>query len=247
MRIRLIVSYDGSNYCGFQKQPNVKTIQGEIEKVLEKTFKKYIKTIGASRTDAKVHALDQSITFDIDEIKMKPCKIAGILNRKLPKDIRIIKSEETKKEFHPRYNAKKKIYEYRVINDDEMHPIHRNYAIKVSGNIDMELMIKGSKKLIGTYDFRGFSNEGSDPTTTIRTIENIKITKENNIIIFEVIGNGFLYKMVRIIVGTLLDIGLGNKDIKIIDELLESKDRSKASKTAKPEGLTLKKIYYEVI
>lgn len=247
MRVKLVISYDGSEFYGYQRQEEKRTVQGVIEKILSDFFKIEIKTIGASRTDAKVHSKGQTLVFDIDRktVKMPVEKIYLVVNKILPQDIKVLSSKEVSENFNPRYDALKKVYIYTIYNGDILPPMYRNYMVLVKGHIDINKMEKAKNKLVGKHDFKGFSNVGSDIRNTVRTIESIDIIKVNNIIEIKIVGNGFLYNMVRIIASTLIEISLRKKNDNIIDKVLETRDRKLASKTGRPEGLTLDNILYK--
>ncbi len=246
MRVRLIISYDGTNYKGYQIQNNVPTIQQSIEKALISVYNNKVKTISASRTDTGVHALCQNVVFDIDKSYVPISKLYLVLNKHLPEDIKIIKSMQVKDTFNPRYDTLKKTYTYTIYNDGNMPPYYRNYMTQVHKKMDLESFKLAAESFIGTFDFIGFSSTGSDVKCTERTIYSFDVEICNNIIKCTITGSGFLYNMVRIIIGTLIDVGHGKIKPSEINEIILSKDRKRAGKTAKPNGLVLEKIYYEV-
>lgn len=243
--IKITVSYNGEKYSGWQKQPNSPGIEGEIEFACKKIFNlKEIKVIGSGRTDAGVHAIEQVANFKVDTT-IPVDKIAEILNNNLPKDISVTSSVEVDESFHSRHGAKRKIYRYQIYNSKVRNPFLRNISYQVKYDLDIEKMKKEVNYLIGKHDFAGFMSSGSSVKDTIRTIYDVDIHVEGDLIIFEIEGNGFLYNMVRIIAGTMVDIGRG----KINDSLkniIASRDRSKAGHTAPPQGLFLKKVYYDL-
>ena len=242
--ILILIEYDGTNYNGWQRQPNAASVQEEIEKAIYKITKKQTDIYGSGRTDAKVHALGQVANFHTDST-IPTEKFAVALNTNLPDDIVILNSIEVPEEFHSRYSAKVKTYRYRVLNTPVRRPIERNYAYHVREDLDLDIIKTMAKLLIGEHDFKAFSSSGSSVKTTIRTIYDIKITKENDIIEFEFTGNGFLYNMVRIIVGTLIE--LGKKSTRYdIQKALMTGDRGFAGPTAPPQGLFLKKVSYNL-
>ncbi len=245
MRIYLKISYNGSKYNGFQKQNDGSAVQNVIEEVLSTFFNKDIKTQGASRTDTGVHAFAQVVTFDIENVTIPADRYSKILNQKLPKDIVVVESKEVREDFHPRYSCVKKTYIYQIYNDEYMPPIYNDFMVNIKKKLDFEKMNEACKYLIGEHDFVGFSNKSDNNLkSTVREIYDAKITKIDKVITFEITGNGFLYNMVRIIVGTLIDIGLGKKEENVILEVINSKDRKVASQTAKAQGLTLKEIFH---
>ena len=240
--IKLTIQYNGKNYCGWQKQNNSLGIQGTIENAIKEITKEEVKIIGSGRTDAGVHALGQVANFNTNcNIPIE--KIPNALNSKLPKDISIINAQEMDLEFHSRYSAKGKKYRYMIYNNPYRSPIYNNISYFVKYDLDLEKMKKEAKALIGTHDFKGFMSSGSSVVDTVRTIYDIQIFKQEDLIIIEVEGNGFLYNMVRILVGTLVDIGRGRIDINMLS-IIESKSRSMAGHTAPAHGLFLKKVDY---
>lgn len=246
-RILLTISYDGTNYSGWQKQKNdtVKTVQGEFDKACERLFKAKIESIGASRTDAGVHALGQRVVIDVDTtIPVEKIPIA--LNSFLPDDIVAVDSEEVDKTFNPRFEAVNKTYEYKIYNKRFRNPLYRNYSEFVREELDVEKMNKASKAFIGEHDFKGFCSSGNSSKTTIRTIYDISVNNEGDFIVIRVTGNGFLYNMVRIIAGTLIYTGNGKINPCNMSDIIKSGDRTKAGKTAGPSGLTLVKIIYKI-
>ena len=244
-RIMLIVSYQGTNYCGWQKQKNAITIEETINKAISDLFGTEISVIGASRTDTGVHAKGNVAVFDTENMTIAADKVAYALNARLPKDIRIQKSEEVSIDFHPRYDKNRKKYSYKILNNPVEMPIYREYTYHVYGTLNMGLMRKAAQYLIGEHDFKAFCSVNTQVESTIRTIYDISITKnDDNIISIDIEGNGFLYNMVRIIVGTLLEVGIGKMDVERVKEILESKDRKNAGPTAPARGLILEWILY---
>lgn len=241
--IKLTIEYEGTNYGGWQSQDNVVTIQETIENAIKTLTKEEIKLNGSGRTDSKVHALEQVANFKTNSnIPGERYKYA--LKHLLPEDITILESEEVDMDFHARFSAKRKRYRYRVLNSELPRALYRNFSYHVPYPIDMDKMIRASKDLIGTHDFVSFMAARSVVKSTIRTIYGIDICKENDIIEFVVEGNSFLRNMVRIIVGTLLTIGLDRLDEKSIPDIINGKNRDEAGRTAPAQGLFLEKVYY---
>ena len=240
--IKITIQYNGKNYCGWQKQNNSPGIQGTIEKAIFDITREEVKITGSGRTDAGVHALGQVANFKINS-QIPVDRIPNALNAKLPKDISIVKAEEVDEDFHSRYSAKKKTYRYQIYNSLYRSPIYADISYPVKYDLDIDKMKKEAKSLIGTYDFKGFMSSGSSVTDTVRTIYNIEVSKSEDLIIIEIEGNGFLYNMVRIIAGTLVDIGRGRIAEKM-STIIESKSRSMAGHTAPAHGLFLKKVDY---
>ena len=242
--ILLIIEYDGTNYKGWQKQPDVISVQEKIEQILYKVTKEKIEIFGSGRTDAKVHALGQTANFNTN-CTIPAEKIATVLNTYLPDDIAIKESKEVSEDFHARYCAKGKTYKYRILNSPTKKPLEHNYSYHVKPELDLELMEYEAEFLIGKHDFKAFSNTGSSQKTSIRTIDNIKFSRIGDIIEIEFVGSGFLYNMVRIIVGTLVEIGKKSNRYHI-QSALETRERSFAGPTAPPQGLFLKKVSYNL-
>lgn len=248
MRIRLKISYDGTNYNGWQRQKGMQNnkiaIQNIIDDALSDIYKTEIKTIGASRTDAGVHALSQYAIYDIENSNLPPNKIYIILNQKLPEDIRVTESLVVSPDFHPRYNCVSKTYEYKVLNEQVQNPLTKNFMLLVKDDLDLQKMSSACEKFLGTHDFLGFSNKSEIEDTT-RTIFECYVTKQGNEFTFTVSGDGFLYNMVRIMVGTILDIGMNKRDADTIDELFKTKDRKTGVSTIRGCGLVLKSVVFD--
>lgn len=242
-RVKLTVAYDGTNYCGWQVQPNGITVQEVLNQCLSEFTGENIETIGASRTDAGVHALGNVAVFDT-EMRMPGDKFSFALNQRLPEDIRIQKSEEVDADFHPRYVKSQKTYEYRILNCRFPIPTERFYSHFTYIPLDVDKMKEAASYLIGEHDFKSFCGTGEQVKTTVRTVKEIQIEKSGDRITIRITGEGFLYNMVRIIAGTLMDIGGGLYPPEKMKEILEAKDRKKAGPTAPARGLTLMKIQY---
>ena len=242
-RVKLTVAYDGTNYCGWQVQPNGITVQEVLNQCLSEFTGENIETIGASRTDAGVHALGNVAVFDT-EMRMPGDKFSFALNQRLPEDIRIQKSEEVDADFHPRYVKSQKTYEYRILNCRFPIPTERFYSHFTYIPLDVDKMKEAALYLIGEHDFKSFCGTGAQVKTTVRTVKEIQIEKSGDRITIRITGEGFLYNMVRIIAGTLMDIGGGLYPPEKMKEILEAKDRKKAGPTAPARGLTLMKIQY---
>ena len=241
MRYKIVFSYDGSEYFGYAKQPNKKTIQGEIERVLRTIFQKEILIFGSGRTDKGVHAIGQVAHFDLDkEIDVQ--KILVSINKLLPSDIHINELKKVGDDFHSRFSAKAKIYEY-VINVGEYDPLKRNFEYNFK-NIDTKKMKDASKLFIGEHNFQNFTSKEEDEEGYIRRIESINFDVKDNIVKIEFIGNGFMKYQVRKIVGVLLEIGKNKIDANYILEYLNKNERDIVTFTAPPQGLYLKKVIY---
>lgn len=242
-RIKLTIAYDGTNYCGWQIQPNGITVEEVLNKALQKLTGEDVQVIGASRTDSGVHALGNVAVFDT-ETTIPPERIMMALNQKLPEDIVITKSEEVALDFHPRYCDCTKTYEYHIINTRIPDPTRRLTNYFVSYPLNLEHMREAASYLIGEHDFVSFCNVRTDVENTIRTITALDILQNGNEITIRITGNGFLYNMVRIIVGTLIRVGRGFYGPEKVKEILEAKDRKAAGVTAPAHGLVLKEIHY---
>lgn len=244
MRIRLIVEYDGTNYAGWQRQKNGLSVQQALEEAFERASGERVSITGAGRTDAGVHALAQVAHFDT-QCTIPPEKISYAINMYLPRDIRVKRSEQAADDFHARFNACGKTYRYTIYNAPHPSAIYRNLSCHISGSLDLDAMRSAAAYLIGTHDFASFCAAGSEVKDTVRTIHALAITEELPFIHIEVTGSGFLYHMVRIIAGTLIDIGLSRIPPERMQEVLNKKDRNAASSTAPAQGLTMLKVYYE--
>lgn len=242
-RIKLTVAYDGTSYSGWQIQPNADTVEGEIDRAIHRLTGENIHVIGASRTDAGVHALGNVAVFDTDS-SIPDDRFKYALNQYLPKDIVIQHSEEVSPDFHPRHCDTRKTYQYRILNTDVSIPQRRNYTWHVQGSMDLDNMRRAAACLVGEHDFKSFCCVRTQAESTIRTIYSLGIVQENNEVVIEVTGNAFLYNMVRIIAGTLVQVGRGSIAADSVIKMLEAADRTQAGQTAPPQGLTLMRIEY---
>ena len=230
-RVRLTVAYDGTNYHGWQIQNNGITIESELNRCLTDLLREPVEVIGASRTDSGVHALGNIAVFDTTS-RMPAEKISYALNQRLPEDIRIQKSEQVPQDWHPRRCDSRKTYEYRIYRAQFPMPVKRLYSLFTYYEL-------------GEHDFKSFCQTGAQVESTVRTIYSVEVEEQgDNDLVIRVCGNGFLYNMVRIIAGTLLDIGQGKRDPMDIFTILEAKDRSAAGPTAPAHGLTLVKYEF---
>ena len=242
-RVMLIVAYDGTDYCGWQVQNNGDTIEGELNKALSSLLKEEITVIGASRTDSGVHALGNVAVFDT-EARMPAEKMAYALNSRLPEDIRVQRSFQVADDFHPRKTSCIKTYEYRILNREFELPGERLTSHFFRKKLDVAKMREASLPFFGEHDFKSFCSIHTQAETTIRIIHSLNVTKEGDIIRIRVTGNGFLYNMVRIIAGTLIQVGFGATDPSEIPAILAACDRQAAGPTAPARGLTLVKMEY---
>lgn len=244
-RIKLVVAYEGTNYCGWQIQPSGITIEGVLNKALSELLGEDIKVTGASRTDSGVHSLGNVAVFDT-ETRIPPEKICYALNQRLPEDIVVQSSCEVAPDFHPRHCYSEKTYEYRILNRKIPIPTLRKDTYFYYRNLDVEKMKRAAAYLVGTHDFKSFCSIHTAVEDTVRTILSCEVEKSlQDIITIRVTGTGFLYNMVRIIAGTIIQIGIGEKEPEDILEILEKKDRSAAGPTAPAHGLTMIGIVYK--
>lgn len=242
-RILLIVAYDGTEYCGWQIQPNGVTIEAVLNRELTRLLGEEIKVIGASRTDAGVHAMGNVCVFDTDT-RIPPEKISYALNQSLPEDIVVQQSKEVPLDFHPRHCNSRKTYEYRILNRAMRDPNCRRNTYFYHWELDLSAMRAAASYLVGEHDFQSFCSPATEAETTVRTIYALTVEKEGDLITIRITGNGFLYNMVRIIAGTLLEVGNGKRKPEEIAEILEKKDRSATGPTAPACGLTLMEIAF---
>ncbi|MBQ8762081.1 MAG: tRNA pseudouridine(38-40) synthase TruA [Clostridia bacterium] len=245
-RIKMIVQYKGTNYSGWQKQKNSNSIQEEIEKAIFLALYETVEVVGSGRTDAGVHAVAQVCHFDTNT-KIAPNKLFAVINKFLPNDIKILQSEQVDDEFNARFSAKQKTYEYHFYSSELELPLLKDYCAKVRTDFDFELALKACSYFVGEYDFKAFCSAGAQVKSTVRTIYNISLAYlPNGTYCLSVTGNGFLYNMVRIIAGTIIEVGCGKINPDKIPEIILSKNRENAGKTAPACGLFLKNVDYNV-
>lgn len=242
-RIKLTVAYDGTNYCGWQIQPNGITIEEVLNKKLSKLTGEDIRVIGASRTDSGVHAQGNVAVFD-SKTTIPPERVAYALNQKMPDDIVIVESTEVPADWHPRFCDTVKTYEYHILNAKVPDPNRRLNRYFVSFELNVDQMREAAEYLVGEHDFASFCNVRTNVEDTVRTIYKLDIEKQGDELTICIQGNGFLYNMVRIIVGTLLRVGRGFYTPEKVKDILEAKDRQAAGVTAPPQGLMLMNIEY---
>lgn len=242
-RVKLVVAYDGTNYCGWQIQENGITIEEVLNKTISDLVGEPIAVIGASRTDSGVHAMGNVAVFDT-ESRIPAEKMSFALNQRLPEDIRIQHSCEVPLDWHPRYCDTRKTYIYRILNRRFAIPTERLYSHFFYYPLNVEYMQQAADYLVGEHDFKSFCTPRTQVLSTVRTIYYIQIQKEGDMISITINGNGFLYNMVRIIVGTLLKVGTGLYPPEHVKEILDAKDRRIAGPKAEARGLTLQEIEY---
>ncbi|WP_428864370.1 tRNA pseudouridine(38-40) synthase TruA [Clostridium sediminicola] len=239
----LVIEYDGTNYAGWQRQINANTVQETLEKAIYKVTGEVINLIGCSRTDTGVHAKEYVANFRTNS-SIPGDRIKYAINNKLPSDIVVLRSKEVSLDFHARYSSKGKKYIYTINNRKDNVAINRNYIYHYRYELDVDLMKDAIKHFCGTHDFSAFRNKGSQVTKTVKTIYEINVDRQGEQVIISVNGDGFLYNMVRIMVGTLIDVGRKRVKPDRIKYILNSKDRKFASKTAPASGLCLEKVFY---
>ncbi len=256
--IKLIIEYDGTNYFGWQTQKlksknsirntlyairKFSTIQETLESALRQILQEKISLIGSGRTDSGVHALGQVVNFKTKS-RLSVVDIKRALNAVLPQDISVVKTEEAQDNFHARFDAKSKIYRYTLLNNPARSVMLRNYYYFYPHRLNINAMRKAAKLLLGKKDFKSFQASGKKPRSSKRTINKLSIKRQGNFIQFDIQSNGFLYKMVRSIVGTLLEVGRGKLNPAEIQRILSQKNRKFAGPTAPAQGLTLIKVIY---
>lgn len=242
-RIKLIVAYDGTEYSGWQIQPEAPTIEMCLDKAIHELTGENVHVTGASRTDAGVHAYGNVAVFDT-ESRIPGDRFTFALNRFLPDSIVIQDSWEVSVDFHPRHCNTRKTYEYRILNTAVPLPQKCNFTWHVAGSIDIEKMKEAAAYIVGEHDFKSFCCVRTQAESTVRTIYSLEVLQEGSEIIIRIKGNGFLYNMVRIITGTLIQVGKGRFMPEYVKQMLEAKDRTVAGQTAPPQGLTLVGIEY---
>lgn len=245
--LKLTVAYDGTQYHGFQRQGrlDLPTVQSLLEEAWARLVGEEVKVIGAGRTDAGVHALGQVVNFRTATRSIPTERVPRAFNSVLPRDVAVLGCEEAPLSFHARFDAVGKLYEYRVLNRPFPSPVDRLYTLHVSAPLDVEAMQEGAGYLVGTHDFSAFAGRLKGEKSAVRTITRCSVRRHEERVHFAVEGDGFLYHMVRTIVGTLLQVGLGKEEPRWVREVLASRDRRKAGATAPAHGLFLAAVYYK--
>ena len=244
-RILLTLRYDGTAYHGWQVQPNGVTVQQVVQDAVERVTGVRSGITGCSRTDAGVHADMFCCCFDSDT-PLRGDKLCSALNFHLPRDVSVYDAREVAEEFHPRYHAKGKRYVYRIWNGNQRHPMYEKYAIWLKKPLDVNDLNAIVQDYVGTHDFAAFCGAGSDlQGTTERTIHSCTVTRQGDLVLFAVEGDGFLYNMVRIMVGTLLEIAAGRMAADSLPAILEGRDRTAAGPTAPAQALCLEQVFYD--
>ncbi len=243
MNIKITIEYDGGEFYGWQTQPKFRTVQGEITRVLSRMAGQEVLIEGSGRTDGGVHAFGQVASFDwTGKIPVK--KLQYVLNHRLPGDIYIKSLEPVPSDFHARFSAIGKSYTYKLFKSDRRKPMRRRHAYRVPENIDVDKMREAAQHVVGEHDFKAFMASGSFVTNTVRTIYKVDIKEIDDEIHLVFYGNGFLYNMVRILAGMLVDIGVGKKSPEDVPDIIKEEDRTRVKHTAAAEGLYLSEVYY---
>lgn len=242
--LKVMMAFRGTNYHGFQRQPNALTVQEVVEGALSKLLNELVTIYGCSRTDTGVHA--QQFCFSMQTEKPLPPRnfIRGACGY-LPEDISILSVEDAPPEFHARYSCRAKQYMYRIHNSESKNPFTTDLELHYRRPLDIRLMREAASHFVGTHDFASFCTNLTEKQTTVRTIYDITVEKQGDTVILLVKGNGFLYNMVRILVGTLLGVNEGRYAVSELDEILASRDRLRAGMTAQPHGLSLYRVFYD--
>ena len=243
-RLLLTLEYDGSGYCGWQRQLNGPSVQQRLEQALARLAKRPVPVVGASRTDARVHALGQRAHFDLP-VAIPPEKRHLALNTLLPPDIRALACRKVAPDFHARFDARGKAYRYRIFNRPQPSALLRRYAAHVPLPLDLAPMERAAATLLGRHDFAAFQAAGGTAKTTLRTLSGARLEKQGEEIVLHVEGDAFLYNMVRIIAGTLIAVGQGRLGEDAFLDAFSTLDRLSLGPTAPPEGLCLMRVDYE--
>ena len=244
MRIKLVLGYDGTSFCGWQVQLNAVSVQESLESAVFKVTGEKVRVTGSGRTDAGVHAQGQVAHFDTECKTVEPKKFYRALNAHLPESIRVYESEQVDEQFDACRKTKKKTYKYSLYLGEVENPLKERYAVRVEDNLDIDKMRSSAKVFIGEHDFKCMCASGSSIKTTVRTIYNIEIQKNGNDLSFIVTGNGFLYNMVRILVGTLLKAGKGETNEHELEQMLSTGERAMGGRTLPAKGLCLMSVEY---
>jgi tRNA pseudouridine38-40 synthase len=247
--IKLIVAYDGTDFSGFQRQANARSVQQELESALERVEGTHVTVAGAGRTDAGVHALGQVASFTLTNA-IPAADLVQAMNARLPEDVRVLSAAEVDARFHARFAALGKAYRYRISNTSFISPFERRFALHISRSLDLAAMRDAAQRLVGEHDFSCFQAKTESARGSVRTVTRSEWSEESlpeggRLLIYDIAGSGFLKYMVRNIVGTLVEVGDGHRTPASIGELLASKNRAAAGPTAPPQGLYLVRVDYD--
>lgn len=243
-KLKLTIEYDGTGYVGWQRQPNGISVQGCVEEALNRVSGEIIKVVSSGRTDAGVHAREMVAHFEYNGDLPMTAFREGV-NRYLPADIVITEAIEADPDFHARYSALAKMYRYSILQGDVRSPLHGRYSWHVKRPLDLDAMRSAARRLVGRHDFSAFRSSGCDAATTVRRIMSVEMGKDGRMLHIDIVGDGFLRNMVRVIVGTLVEIGVGKRGPQDISMLLEMGRRTRSGVTAPPHGLCLVKVWYD--
>jgi len=243
MNVKIVMEYDGTAYCGWQRQKNALSIQEVLERAISSITGERIHVIGAGRTDAGVHALGQVANFKTNT-RIPIDKLPYAINSKLPEDIVVKHAEHVSEDFHARFWAKSKVYTYTIYNSKFPSPLYRRYSYFCREPLDIDAMQKAAQYFLGSHDFKAFMASGSPVKSTVRHVRRLEVVRNGDIVRIEIEADGFLYNMVRIIAGTLLDVGKGKKEADEMASIIKSGERFYAGKTLAPQGLCLVKVNY---
>lgn len=243
--VKLTIEYDGTGYQGWQVQGNAPTIQKTLEEAIPKIVQHPVSVIGSGRTDSGVHALGQVGNFATSSEIPAP-NLAHAINAHLPRDIAVVRAEDAAKDFHARYGAKEKTYRYTIFSRDTPSPLLHDRAYHLRAELDLDEMKNAARHLIGRHDFGAFQSKASEKedTSSVRTITRADLTTAGPLVEFHISADGFLYNMVRAIVGTLVEVGIGKMNAAEFKRIIDSKNRSLAGPTAPPQGLCLMEVRY---
>ncbi|MBE7086672.1 MAG: tRNA pseudouridine(38-40) synthase TruA [Clostridiales bacterium] len=244
MIVKLVISYDGTLFCGWQIQPNGRSVQQELQTAIKTATGQSVTVVGSGRTDSGVHALGQVASMSIENCTIPPQKLPFAINPYLPDDVKVLSAEGVADDFNALRCAKKKTYRYSFYKSDVDIPLKERYATRVEKGVGLSLIKSAAKRFVGTHDFKAFNASGGGAVTTVRTVYKIDCIENGDDFYIEVTGNGFLYNMVRILAGTLILAGQGKLNDKDIDRLLLDGDRTAGGKTFPAKGLCLMKVEY---
>lgn len=241
---RIVIQYEGTRYQGWQKQNSTEnTLQGKFETLLSRMAGEPVEIAASGRTDAGVHAFGQVANFHMDT-QMTPQELMERINSYLPEDVAVISCEEAAERFHSRLNAVKKTYRYRILNSSVPHVFDRRYVWQMAEPLDIAAMREAANHLLGSHDFKSFTSAKKSKKSTVRCIESIEIKKQGDEVVMEFTGDGFLFHMVRILVGTLVEVGTKKRSPEDVNRILEACDRQQAGPLAPAQGLALMRVYY---
>ncbi len=243
VNFKCLVAYDGTDFAGYQRQDSHRTVQGELEKAVEKVFGEHTVVYASGRTDSGVHASGQVINFRARQ-KVPVDRIPIALNSILPKDVAVKKAAEVPDSFHARKDAIRKTYQYRIYNNKIPSPFWRRYSLFVPSDLDADKMAQAAKLFMGKHDFQSFQSKGSHITKTMRQVTRANVKRVDDMVVFTVSANGFLYNMVRIMAGTLIQVGRNKRAPQDMDQIIQACDRMKAGPTIPPHGLSLEEVEY---